>query len=57
MPPSFRTVSLTPDEVHTVIKALNTRWSYLVQLSDDAKYLPEMDLIDDVILKLRKGED
>ena len=53
--PKPKTVSLTPDEVHTVIKALNTRFAYLIQLSDDAKYLPEMDLIDDVIDKLKEN--
>ena len=50
-----KTISLIPDEVLTVIKALNTRFAYLTQLSDDAKHLPEMDLIDDVIEKLREN--
>ena len=50
-------ISLTPEEVHSVLAAVNTRWAYLIQLSDDAKYLPEMDVLDNIIEKLRKGED
>ncbi|KKM89418.1 hypothetical protein LCGC14_1248850 [marine sediment metagenome] len=55
MPPKPKTISLTPDEVLIVHAALDTRWCYLVQLSDDARTLPEMDLIDDVIDKLKES--
>ncbi|KKL51182.1 hypothetical protein LCGC14_2298070 [marine sediment metagenome] len=52
-----KTVSLTPDEVQAVIRALNYRfcWFELERGDGLVANLPEMDLIDDVIDKLKEN--
>ena len=56
--PKPKTISLTSDEIQAIIRALNSRFALLVQMTgNDEKYpLSEMDLIDDVIEKLREHQ-
>jgi len=49
-----KTISLTGDEINVVLTALNSRVALLIQMSDD-KLMDEIDLLDDVIDKLRKA--
>jgi len=49
-----KTISLTGDETNAVLTALNSRIALLIQMSDD-KLMGEIDLLDDVIDKLRKA--
>jgi len=52
--PDPKTISLTGDEVNAALTALNSRIALLIQMSDD-KLMGEIDLLDDVIDKLRKA--
>ncbi len=54
MPLNPKTISLTGAEVAALILALNSRFSVLIQYSDDDESLPEMDIIDNIIEKLRE---
>ena len=56
--PKPKTISLTSDEIHAIIRALNSQFALLVQTTgNDEEYpLAEMDLVDDVIEKLREHQ-